>query len=120
MDEIAQIIENALSVLNLNTDRLMHMKIEGREETDPYIVYNQVTQSPNLFTDDREVSRTFFIDVDIYTTNPGLIDSTSKSVQTLLKEAGFSFKPSAGTIVEDDSEPIWYHEPLEFEYEKEM
>ena len=116
MDEIAKLIESTLQDLNLDVSRLWN----PNPITDPYIIYSQVTKSPNLFTDNVERSRTFFIDVDIYTTNPGLIDSTSREVEEKLKAVGFSLKPSAGTIIEDDSEPVWFHEPLEFEYEKEM
>lgn len=116
MDEIAKIIEIALQDLNLDVSRLWN----PNPTTDPYIVYSQVAKSPNLFTDNVERSRNFFIDVDIYTTNPSLIDITSTEVEERLKKAGFSLKPSAGTIIENDSEPVWLHEPLEFEYEKEM
>lgn len=116
MDYIANLIETALADLNLDVSRLYNPS----PATDPYIVYTQVTKSPNLFTDNQEKSRTFLIDVDIYTTDASLIDSTSDAVETRLKNIGFSLMPSAGTIVEDESEPIWYHEPLEFSYEKEM
>lgn len=116
MDKIASLIDTALADLNLDVSRLWN----PNPTTNPYIIYNQVTKSPNLFTDNTEKTRTFLIDVDIYTTDPSLIDSTSKEVETRLKAVGFSLKPSAGTIVENENEPIWYHEPLEFEYEKEM
>ena len=116
MDEIANLIEIALIDLNLDVSRLWN----PGPTTDPYIIYNQVTKSPNFFVDDKEVFRTFLIDIDIYTTDPSLIDSTSNAVEERLKNVGFILKPSAGTIVENGTEPIWYHEPLEFSYEKEM
>lgn len=116
MKVIAALIESALADLNLDITRAYN----PAPSTDPYIVYNQVTKSPNLFTDNCEQSRTFLIDVDIYTTDPSLIDDTSEEVEIRLKKVGFKLKPSAGTIVEDDVKPVVYHEPLEFEYEKEM
>lgn len=116
MKVISTLIESALKDLNLDVARAYNPK----PLTDPYIIYSQVMKSPNLFTDNCEQSRTFYIDVDIYTTNPSLIDDTSKSVEKRLKEVGFKLRPSAGTIVEDDVKPVVYHEPLEFEYEKEM
>lgn len=116
MKEIATLIESALTDLNLDVARAYN----PNPSTDPYIVYNQVIKSPNLFTDNREQSRTFLIDIDIYTTDPSLIDDTSEDVEKRLKEVGFKLRPSAGTIVEDDVKPAVYHEPLEFEYEKEM
>ena len=116
MKVIAALIESALTDLNLDVTRVYN----PNPSTDPYIVYNQVTKSPNLFTNNREQSRIFLIDVDIYTTDPSLIDDTSEDVEKRLQSVGFILKPSAGTIVEDDVKPTVYHEPLEFEYEKEM
>lgn len=116
MKVVAALIESALADLKLDVARVYNPD----PSTDPWIIYNQVTKSPNLFTDNCEQSRTFYIDVDIYTTDPSLIDDTSEEVEKRLKEVGFKFKPSAGTIVEDDVKPVVYHEPLEFEYEKEM
>ena len=116
MDEIARLIESALQDLNLDVSRLFN----PNPSTDPYIVYKQISKSPSLFVDNTEISRTFLVDVDIYTTDQRLIDNTSKLVEEKLKLVGFSLRPSSGTIVEDEKEPIWFHEPLEFEYEKEM
>lgn len=116
MREIVNLIENALSSLGLDVARIHN----PNPTTDPYIIYSQVTKSPNLFADNREQSRTFYIDVDIYTTDPSLIDITSEEVERRLVETGFTLKPSAGTLVEDDISPTMYHEPLEFSYEKEL
>lgn len=116
MKTISELIEAALKDLNLDIARTYNPE----PKTDPWVIYSQVIKSPNLFTGNVEQSRTFYIDVDIYTTNPSLIDDTSKSIEERLVEVGFKLKPSAGTIVEDDVKPVVYHEPLEFEYEKEM
>lgn len=116
MKGIAALIESALTDLNLDVARAYNPS----PSTDPYIIYNQVMKSPNLFTDNCEQSRTFYIDVDIYATDPSMIDSISEDVEKRLNSVGFKLKPSAGTIVEDDVKPVVYHEPLEFEYEKEM
>ena len=116
MKDVAILIENALSDLNLDVSRIENQN----PETDPYIVYNQITKSPNLFADNAEHSRTFLIDVDIYTKDATLVDEISEEVEKRLKKQGFKLKPSAGTIVERDVEPVIYHEPLEFEFEKEM
>lgn len=120
MNEVANIIETALASLNLNVDRLMHMKINGRDETDPYIVYNKVTDSIAERSDDTDTAVLFLIDVDIYTTDPTTIDSTRENVEIALKQAGFMQLPSGATIVENETEPIWYHEPLSFNYKKEL
>lgn len=116
MKVVAALIESALADLNLDIARVYNPS----PSTDPYIIYNQVTKSPNLFTDNCEQSRTFLIDIDIYTTDPSLIDATSEAVEKRLEEVGFKLRPSSGTMVEDDLKPVVYHEPLEFEYEKEM
>nr|WP_302599773.1 hypothetical protein [uncultured Cellulosilyticum sp.] len=116
MKTIAALIELALEDLKLDVARIENQN----PSTDPYIVYNQVTKSPNIFFDNKEYSRTFIIDVDIYTKDASLIDEVSEAVEKRLKSVGFKLKPSAGTIVERDVEPIVYHEPLEFEYEKEL
>lgn len=116
MNKVSKLIEDALNDLNVDVNRLYN----PNPTTNPYIVYNQVTKSPNLFADDTEISRTFLVDVDIYTTDPSMIDYLSSEVEKRLIEVGFILKPSAGTIVENETEPIWYHEPLEFSYEKEL
>ncbi len=57
MRVVAALIESALSDLNLDIARVYNPS----PSTDPYIIYNQVTKSPSLFTDNCEQSRTFLI-----------------------------------------------------------
>lgn len=116
MKDISNLIENALEELQVDVSRIDNQN----PQTDPYIVYNLVTKSPTMFIDNLEHSRTFVIDVDIYTTDATLVDEFSEKVEKMLVNAGFKFMPSSGTIVERDVEPVVYHEPLEFEYLKEM
>lgn len=118
MDEIANKIKTALQDLNLSLFRLFDPGVSNR--TDPWIVYNKVSDNIEDRADDKDTSALFYIDVDIYTTNQGLIDITRSNVETRLKNAGFSQLASGATIVEDDSEPTYFHEPLQFLYKKEL
>lgn len=116
MKALSNLIETTLTDLNLDITRIENQS----PKTDPYIIYTLINKSPNLFVDNKEHSRTFIIDVDIYTSDVEKIDEISESVEKRLVEQGFKLKPSAGTIIERDVEPVIYHEPLEFEYEKEI
>ena len=116
MDEIAQIIEVALVDLDIDVSRLWN----ANPTTDPYIIYGEISENTNTFSDDNETSRIFPIDVDIYTTDPSTIGTTQKAIEEKLKAVGFIFKNGSQIIIEDENEPVWYHKPLEFEYTKEV
>lgn len=116
MKQIAALIDVALESLKLDVTRAYN----PNPSTDPYIVYNCITKSPNLFGSNAEKTRTFYIDVDIYTQDATLIDDVSEEVEKKLKEHGFKFLPSGDLMIEDDITPTVYHVPLEFSYEKRM
>lgn len=116
MDTIAELIETALSDLKIEVYRLFN----PTDSNNTHIVYNKVNDQIEDRADDEDQSVLFFIDVDIYTTDPSIIDRTRRDVETRLKQAGFMQRTSGATIVEDDTEPIWYHEPLEFSFKKEL
>ena len=116
MKYISELIDLALVSLGLDVTRAHNPE----PSTDPYIVYNCITKSPNLFGNNTEKSRTFYIDVDVYTKDAAIIDDVSEKVESLMKKAGFKVLTSGDLIVEKDTEPITYHMPLEFSYEKRL
>lgn len=116
MGPIVEKIETALSDLGIAVYRLFN---QNNDES-TYIVYNKVSDNIEERADDTDLTALFYIDVDIYTTDPSVIDSTRENVITRLKNAGFVQLTSGSTIVENDSEPIWYHEPLSFLIKKEL
>lgn len=116
MKQIAQLIDSALVSLGLDVTRVHN----PNPSTDPYIIYNCITKSPNLFGNNTEKSRTFYIDVDVYTEDATVIDDISEEVENLMKKAGFKVLTSGDLIVEKDTEPTTYHMSLEFSYEKRL
>ena len=116
MDTIAELIETALADIGIEVYRLFN----PNNDESTYIVYNKVSDNIEERADDTDLTALFYIDVDIYTTDPSIIDRTRRDVETRLKQAGFMQRTSGATIVEDDTEPIWYHEPLEFSFKKEL